>query len=1369
VLTAQADGTFAYRPDSDFNGPDSFTYRLSDGYLLSAEATVRLDVQAVNYPPIVANDNGTLPEDGTLEIDVLANDSDPDGDALVLVAVGTPQNGIAQVLGDGRVRYTPRADFFGSDQFTYTVADPSGARSVATVTLSVTPVADAPTTSTQEFTSLEDVTLSERLTATNPDGGALSFAVVRAPAHGSLTLGSDGAFEYLPDAGFGGVDSFTFTVGNGAGLAAGLAELTITPVNDAPVAQGDRFELDEEGSLAASVSANDADEEGDPISFELVSGVAHGELVFASDGSFSYQPVANFTGEDRFTYAASDGRLKSVRAVVHLVVRPVNDPPAAFDDVRTMPMNGTLDIDVLANDQDIDGDRLAVVRPGTPVHGTVSLLTDGSLRYVPLANYYGHDSFTYVMADPSGSEAEAEVRIDITRVNSAPSVELQTFFVEENTSLNRQLVASDVDGDALGFTLMDAPGHGSLTLDFDGHFLYVPNPLYFGSDSFTFSVTDGLLSSNGRAEISVTAVNDPPQAVDDVAELAEDGFVLIDVRANDSDPDGDALTISAVSVPEHGMATIDSGRIRYTPDANFFGADSFTYTLSDGKETGTAAVTVKVNSRNDVPTANKDAATVDEDSSVVIDVLANDSDVEGDPLRLLSVSVPAHGKALIESGAVRYTPAANFFGRDSFTYTVTDNKDSSTATVTIDVLPVDDDPVARDDVRTTNEDVSVLIPVLANDSDLDAVGLVVDSLSAAAHGTVAIEGAGVRYVPTADYHGTDGFSYTLRDGKGRTAGASVSVSINPVADSPVAALQVFNTPEDTRFSAHLVATDADGDTLSFALNEAPSHGHLTLGSDGLFEYQPDANFSGRDSFVFRVSDGLTTVPARAEITVEAVNDAPQAVDDVVLLARGSSARFDVRSNDSDVEGDPLTVVLLAGPTRGELLAQADGSFLYTPLAGFSGEDSFQYRASDGHLLSAPATVRLIVSTTNHPPVAVADTADTDEDTPVTIRVLANDTDADNDPLSVVSLSAPLHGSAVVNADGSVAYTPVANYFGTDSFTYRTNDGSEDSDVATVNVTIAPVNDAPVAVDDSATTAEDTPIVLNLVANDTDVDSSTLSVVSLSTPLHGSVVVNADGSVTYTPATAYFGTDTFTYHTSDGSLDSLNAATVTVTVGSVNTPPVAVDDSATTLEDMPVVLNLVANDTDVDSTTLSVVSLTAPLHGSAVVNVDGSVTYTPAANYFGSDTFTYHTSDGSLDSLNAATVTVSVTPVNDAPVPVDDSATTSEDTPLVLNLVGNDTDVDSTALSVVSVTAPLHGSAVVNADGSVTYTPAANYFGTDSFTYHTSDGSLESLNAGTRSRSSRPTMRRSRWTSATTLEDTPLVLNLVANAMSTAPR
>jgi VCBS repeat-containing protein len=875
-LTAQADGSFEYRPASNYNGQDSFSYRLSDGYLLSAEATVRLDVQAVNYAPIVANDSVTLPEDGTLDIDVLANDSDPDDDTLTLVAVGTPQNGRAEALADGRVRYTPRADYFGSDSFAYTVADPSGLRAVGTVIVQVTPVLDAPTTGTQRFTSLEDVTLSERLTVTNPDGAALSFVVVQAPAHGQLTLASDdGAFEYLPNAGYGGGDSFSFAVSNGAGEAVGVAELSITPVNDAPLAQGDRVELDEDGSVAANVGDNDSDEENDPISFELVSGVAHGDLVFEADGSFTYRPLADFSGEDGFAYVASDGQLKSVRALVQLVVRPVNDPPQASDDSRTIFKNQTLDIDVLANDQDIDGDRLAVVTPGTPAHGTVEVLADGRLRYVPVAGFVGQDSFTYLMADPSGAQAQAEVRIEILQANTSPQVELQTFQIEENSSLTTRFVASDSEGDALGFTLLQAPQHGSVTLDFDGRFLYVPNPFYSGSDRFTVNVTDGLLSSEGRAEITVFAVNDPPQAVDDTAELAEDGFVLIDVRANDRDPDGDPLTITAVSLPERGTATIDSGRIRYTPEANFFGADSFTYTLSDGQETDTAVVTVKVNSVNDRPIANRDDATVDEDSSVLIDVLANDSDIESDPLRLVSVSTPAHGQAVvIDNGRVRYTPAANFFGSDSFTYAVSDNKESSTGTVAISVLPVDDLPLARDDSRTIDEDQSVLIDVLANDSDFDAVGLAIDSVTAPAHGTVAIEGAAIRYTPTENYHGTDSFSYTLRDGKDRTATALVSIAITPVDDAPIVLAQQFNTQKGQPLSAQLVATDADGDALSFALDAPPGHGQLTLAADGRFDYQPDANFSGSDSFRFTVSDGVTTVPAQVQITVAAVNAAP---------------------------------------------------------------------------------------------------------------------------------------------------------------------------------------------------------------------------------------------------------------------------------------------------------------------------------------------------------------------------------------------------------------------------------------------------------------------------------------------------------------
>jgi VCBS repeat-containing protein len=438
------------------------------------------------------------------------------------------------------------------------------------------------------------------------------------------------------------------------------------------------------------------------------------------------------------------------------------------------------------------------------------------------------------------------------------------------------------------------------------------------------------------------------------------------------------------------------------------------------------------------------------------------------------------------------------------------------------------------------------------------------------------------------------------------------------------------------------------------------------------------------------------------------------------------------ANDSDVDSSTLSVVSLSAPLHGSAVLNADGTVTYTPDANYFGTDSFTYRTNDGQADSANvATVSISITPVNDAPIAVDDTATTPEDTAVVLNLVANDSDVDSGMLSVVSLSAPLHGSAVLNADGTVSYTPDANYFGPDSFTYRTNDGQADSaNVATVSITITTVNDAPIAVDDTATTPEDTLVVLDLLANDSDADSSTLSVVSLSAPLHGSAVLNADGTVSYTPDANYFGTDSFTYRTNDGQADSTNVATVSITITPVNDAPIAVDDTATTPEDTAVVLNLVANDSDIDSSTLSVVSLSAPLHGSTVLNADGTVSYTPDANYFGPDSFTYRSNDGQTDSANVATVSITITTVNDAPIAIDDTATTPEDTAVVLNLVANDSDVDSGMLSVVSLSAPLHGSAVLNADGTVSYTPDANYFGTDSFTYRSNDGQTDSANVAT---------------------------------------
>src|SRR5439155_308826 len=247
-----------------------------------------------------------------------------------------------------------------------------------------------------------------------------------------------------------------------------------------------------------------------------------------------------------------------------------------------------------------------------------------------------------------------------------------------------------------------------------------------------------------------------------------------------------------------------------------------------------------------------------------------------------------------------------------------------------------------------------------------------------------------------------------------------------------------------------------------------------------------------------------------------------------------------------------------------------------------------------------------------------------EDTTLTVvvpGVLANDTDVDGDTLNAVLVSQPTHGSLALNSNGSLSYVPAANYNGPDSFTYQANDGQADSGIATVRITIIGVNDAPVAVNDSYSTAEDT--TLNVVApgvlaNDSDVDGDTLSAVLVSQPTHGSLTLNSNGSFSYVPAANYNGSDSFTYKSNDGPAESLFRS-VRITITGVNDAPVAVNDSYSTAEDTTlnvVAPGVLANDSDVDGDTLSAVLVSQPTHGSLTLNSNGSFSYVPATNYNG---------------------------------------------------------------------------------------------------------------------------------------------------------
>jgi Ca2+-binding RTX toxin-like protein len=670
---------------------------------------------------------------------------------------------------------------------------------------------------------------------------------------------------------------------------------------------------------------------------------------------------------------------------------------------------------------------------------------------------------------------------------------------------------------------------------------------------------------------------------------------------------------------------------------------------------------------NNAPDAGADTTTTDEDTPVTIDVLANDTDLDGETLTVTSVTQGANGTVTIEAdGTVTYTPDPDFNGADSFTYEISDgNGGIATGTVDVTVEPVNDDPVAVADAATTDEDVSVNIPALGNDEDVDGDPLVIASARQGAHGTVAIQGDGtLTYTPDPDFNGADSFTYQVSDGNGGTDTVTVNVTITPVNDAPSANDDGgyetdFETPVDIA-AADLLANDEDGDPeliqpLTVTGLGAAINGTAAL-VDGTITFTPDDNFTGGASFVYFISDDAGGTASGTVFISVGPNRAPRAEDDAYTVAEDQVlvvSEPGVLGNDSDEDDDTLTAQIVIPPSDGTATIDTfTGELTYTPDENFNGEDSIFYLVSDGNGGFDFATVNITVTPANDDPEAEDDTATTDEDSAVSIDVIANDEDIDEDELTVASVTQGANGSVAIEGDGTLTYTPDEDFNGTDSFTYEISDGSDGTATATVIVTVDPVNDDPEATDDTAATDEDEAVNIAVLANDTDLDGDDLTVDLVTQGANGSVAIEPDGTVTYTPDADFNGTDSFTYEISDGN-GGTRTATVNVIVNPVNDDPVAERDFATTEADTPVSVDVLANDTDVDGDSLTVISVTQGANGTVAIAPDGTVSYAPSPGFQGNDTFSYDISDGNGGTATG-TVRVSVDPDIVIGTPQDDT-------------------------------------------------------------------------------------------------------------------
>ena len=823
-----------------------------------------------------------------------------------------------------------------------------------------------------------------------------------------------------------------------------------------------------------------------------------------------------------------------------------------------------------------------VVAGHRSTHGSVTLNADGSFHYTPTALFFGTDTFTYQANDGTGLSNIATVTITVSVVNIAPVAVNDSYSTNQDTQLTvtaaNGVLKNDTDanGDTLTAVLNANVSHGTLALSADGSLIYMPNAGYTGSDTFTYHASDGTATSNvATVTITVNAVNHAPVAVNDAFTVNQDTSAnSLNVLANDTDVDaGDTKTITATGATNHGgtVSIVGAGAnntLSYTPAAGYVGAETFTYTMRDTAGlTASATVTVTVSSVNHTPVAVNDAFTVNQDTSAnSFNVLANDTDPDaGDTKTITATGATNHGGAVSIVGAganntLSYTPAAGYVGTETFTYTMRDTAGlTASATVTVTVSSVNHAPVAVNDAFTVNQDTSAnSFNVLANDTDLDAGDTkTITATGATNHGgAVSIVGAGANntlsYTPAAGFVGTETFTYTMTRHRGPHRLGHGHRHRLDVNHPPVAVNDAFTVNQDTSANSfNVLANDTDpdtGDTKTITAVGATNHGGAVsivgAGANNTLSYTPAAGYVGAETFTYTMRDtaGLTST-ATVTVTVSSVNHAPVAVNDAFTVNQDTSANsFNVLANDTDPDaGDTKTITATGATNHGGAVsivgAGANNTLSYTPAAGYVGAETFTYTMRDTAGLTASATVTVTVAHVNHPPVAVADSYTTNEDTQLVVAakgVLTNDTDPDTgDTLTAVLNASVTHGTLTLNANGSFTYTPTANYNGPDSFTYHAKDGTLDSPVATVTITVAPVNDPPTFTSTPPTTATDDATYVYAVAA-SDVDGDTLTILAPTLPAWLTLTPGTNGSANLSgkPTQAQVGVHHVTLSVSD---------------------------------------------------------------------------------------------------------------------------------------------------------------------------------------------------------------------------------------------
>ncbi len=908
---------------------------------------------------------------------------------------------------------------------------------------------------------------------TDPEGDPMTALLETGPTNGALTLNADGSFTYTPDPNFNGSDAFTYraTDGTTTSLVANVS-IGVASVADVPVADDQFAFVEVDSNLAVTLTGSDGD--GDPLDFAVTTGPVNGVLSGQAP-DLTYTPDPGYLGPDSFEFTASDAAFSSDVATVSLFVHVLNSPPVVVNDAYSVDEDLVLNVasaGVLGNDSDPDGDPMTAELVTEPVNGTVVLNGDGSFTYTPDPEFSGADSFTYQASDQYETSTTATVSITVDAVNDAPAAFGQTRSTSPDAPVAIVLAAVDVEGDPITFSAATQPANGIVT-GTAPNVVYTPNAGYLGPDSFTFTASDAI-STGDPAVVQIT-MNATGVDSDEFDSTTLSSFWTFDDPAGDSTLTLDGSTAS-ISVP------VDTNHNLWDDDVN---APRLMQSVADGdfevEARFDSSLTEKYQLQGILAEQSNGTflrfGNYTNGSSVFAFVAVIDP-VAGTASAIHSQSIAAAATSYLRVGRLgdtwtfeRSTNGTTWLTLTTFNqafalsklgvYAGNVNGPAHTAVVDYfrDVQPTI--PIASDDAYSTDEDtvLNVAAPgVLGNDVDAGGDPLTAILETGPSNGALTLNSDGsFSFDPDTNFNGSDSFTYLASDGVDSSSAATVSITIDPVNDVPVANAGLLIVEQDSSGGVTLTATDPDSEPLTYDFTD-PAHGTLSGTAPDLI-YTPTAGYFGPDAFTFTVSDAVSTSnEATVSITVFELNDAPLALDDAYGVDEDNVLNVPavgVLANDSDPESDPIVAELVTAPSNGSVTLNADGSFTYTPAPDFSGVDSFTYQARDLYEPSAPATVTITVNAINDPPVGNPQSVDTDIDE--ALAIVLDVFDADNDPLSFQITAEPTNGVLTGTAP-NLTYTPDAGYLGPDSFSYIASDATTNTGTVVVQIEVKDPSD-----------------------------------------------------------------------------------------------------------------------------------------------------------------------------------------------------------------------------------------------------------------------------------------------------------------------